>query len=211
MIHSFDSVPYILSRFIALEGLDGSGTTTQLTRLASRFKEKGLPCRTTCEPSDGPIGSLIRDILSGKKKVDPYTLAFLFAGDRNEHLLRDDSGILKQLASGDYVITDRYLFSSLAYQSVECGYPFVLTLNRYFPLPEHLFFIDVPVDLGQKRLADRDGRDIFDRVKTQKAVKALYERSFNDYRDKGMQFHRIDGSLEIEEITDKMWHIILPS
>ena len=180
MIHSFDSVPYILPQFIALEGLDGSGTTSQLTRLAVRFKERGIPCRTTCEPSDGPIGSVIRDILSGKKKVDPYTLAFLFAGDRNEHLLHEDSGILKQLASGYYVITDRYLFSSLAYQSVDCGYSFIYTLNRYFPLPEHLFFIDVPVDLSQKRLADRGEQDIFDRVKTQEAVQELYEKSFKD-------------------------------
>ena len=76
----------ILENFIVLEGLDGSGTTTQLEMLEERFKTLTIPFFSTFEPTKSGTGELIREILKGKKKVHPDTIAFLFAADRNEHL-----------------------------------------------------------------------------------------------------------------------------
>ena len=195
-----------MKNFVVFEGLDGAGTTTQLHLLEEKFKNSGIPCYITCEPTDHPIGKIIRNVLEKVTRVDPYTLAYLFAADRNEHLSGDEQGILKKLDAGFWVISDRYLFSSLAYQSLQCGYDFVYSLNRYFPLPEHLFFIDVPVELCQERMLDREGREIFDESDAQIKILKLYEQSMAQYKDSGMKIHRIDGSLKKEEIQEKIWN-----
>ena len=113
--------------FIVIEGIDGSGTTTQCSILADRLTEKGLPVHTTREPSDGPIGVLIRQVLTGRVVVSgrqgarPFnwaTMATLFAADRLDHL---EAEVIPNLTDGVTVICDRYDHSSVAYQTVSGG------------------------------------------------------------------------------------------
>ena len=85
----------ILKGLIVLEGLDGAGTTTQMKRLVEKMKLSSYPCIGTFEPTEGPVGTLIRQILAKKLSVEPSTLAYLFASDRNEHLRGKDRGVLK--------------------------------------------------------------------------------------------------------------------
>ncbi len=198
----------VLSRFIAIEGLDGAGTSTQAEALTKALN--GDVWRTF-EPTDGEIGSLIRRILGKEVAATPQTVAHLYAADRAEHLYRPQTGILSRLEAGATVVTDRYLFSSLAYQSVECGFDFVLTLNASFPLPRHLFYLDIDPSVGEKRLATRSFRDIYEETSFQEKVHHLYERTLDHFTGTGVEIHRIDGTLEVETITRSIlaalsWH-----
>jgi dTMP kinase len=184
----------VLDGFVVLEGLDGAGTTTQMELLESALTSRGRRCHTTWEPTDGPLGQEIRRALRRQKAVHPLTLAFLFAADRNEHVHEPQSGILAHLARGELVITDRYLFSSLAYQSEQCGFEYVLSLNSLFPLPRDLVFVDTPVSVCQQRLRSRGQAELFDGESMQRRVLAHYERALSLFPDSGMRLHRVDGT-----------------
>jgi len=108
----------IWQHLVAVEGIDGAGTTTLTRNLSEALKKRNIHNETGCEPTDGPIGRIIRKALSGKQPVEPETLAMLFAADRREHLY-SPRGIRQTLDSGKIYITDRYFFSSLAYQSLD--------------------------------------------------------------------------------------------
>ena len=101
--------------FIAFEGIDGSGKSTQAKRLARLLENAGHKVYSTFEPTDNPIGKMIRDIFNHKMEADHRTIAGLFVADRLDHLLNKSNGILKKLDEGYTVITDRYYFSSYAY------------------------------------------------------------------------------------------------
>jgi dTMP kinase len=198
----------ILDRFVALEGLDGAGTTTQLTLLERRFAEERVRGYCTCEPTAGPVGSVIRAALKGEVLLAPRTMALLFAADRWEHLTSPDTGVRARVARGEIVVSDRYLFSSLAYQGVEWSFEGVLDLHRGFPLPAHVIYIDTPVDVSQARLAARPGRDLYDSADLQRRVAAGYERAFAAVTAAGMLLHRVDGRLPPRRIADQVWEVV---
>ena len=200
--------PRILDNFYALEGIDGAGTTTQLRLLEERYRGASIPAWGTCEPTTDRIGRLIREVLAGDYPVRPETLAHLFASDRYEHIYGTETGILARLEAGQKVVSDRYLFSSLAYQSVECDFDFVLSLNSDFPLPERLFYVDVPIEIGAERSAGREALEIFERIEFQKVVKANYERVLDLYGDSGMTIHLLDGTDSAEVISEKVWSML---
>lgn len=196
----------VLENFVVLEGLDGAGTTTQLRLAAQGLAAQGRPHLCTGEPTDGPVGSLLRRILRQELRVEPETVALLFAADRREHVKE----MLGRLQTGALVICDRYLFSSLAYQGVACDYDFVLSLNRDFPLPRHVIFLDTPVALSQQRLRQRAGRDIelFDGESIQGNIRTGYRRAFAQFEGEGVEIHTLDGSQSAEAIFGKFWKII---
>jgi dTMP kinase len=200
----------VLENFVVLEGLDGSGTTTQLHLAEEKLAGSGIPHLCTGEPTQGPVGRLIRQILKKQFQVQPDTVALLFAADRTEHLHQENHGILDHLERGELVICDRYLFSSLAYQSLACDPEFVFSLNRRFPLPRHLVFLDTPVALSQKRLADRGpgGPELYDPADIQEDILAGYERAFSRFAHAGMQVHRLDGRGDSGIVFEKLWSIL---
>src|SRR4051812_8814260 len=100
--------------FIALEGIDGSGKSSQVRLLAKKLQAAGHKVHATFEPTDGHIGKLLRSILKGTIKADNRTIAGLFLADRLDHLLHEETGLVKMLEQGYTVITDRYYFSSYA-------------------------------------------------------------------------------------------------
>jgi len=197
----------VLKNFIVLEGLDGSGTTTQLKNLHEIFVLNGRKCHITSEPTDHFIGKYIRKLLSKKKEINPATLSFLFAADRNEHIYNKLYGIKVKLKEG-FVICDRYIYSSLAYQTYSCSFDFVFSLNKYFPLPEYLFYIDVPVDICQKRIEKRKKTDFFEKLETQRIVKKNYFKAIEFYKKTGVKTHIIDGRNTVTAITEKIWSFL---
>lgn len=194
--------------FIVLEGLDGCGTTTQTALLVKKLEEKGFEAVSTREPTDGSIGKFIRSVLQKKQSVDPFTLALLFSADRNEHVYGAD-GIEKACKDGKMVICDRYLFSSLAYQSMFMDYNTVAQLNSFYPLPEHLFFIDLSPEDCQKRMQVRgEESELFERLDLQKKTDANYKKTLELLKDSDMKTHIIDGRLSIGEIHDQISRIL---
>jgi dTMP kinase len=140
--------------FIVLEGIDGSGTTTQLGLLERHLQGRGRRVLATREPSTGPIGRLLREILLGGHKspagapVDGLAMALLFAADRRDHLARE---IAPALAAGADVVSDRYLLSSLAYQAQEAERDWVAGLARELRVPDLTLLLDLPVEVAAAR------------------------------------------------------------
>src|SRR3990172_733300 len=114
-------------RFLVLEGLDGAGTTTQAQRPPAGMREHGRKVHLTAEPSGGPVGVMVRQVLTrriagvpgarGTAEFDAAALALLFAADRLDHVAVE---IAPRLAAGVDVVSDRFTLSSLAYQSLTC-------------------------------------------------------------------------------------------
>jgi dTMP kinase len=134
--------------FIVLEGIDGSGTTTQLGLLARHLESRGRRVHPTHEPSRGPVGRLLREILLGGHRLpdgepaDGLATALLFAADRRDHLRRE---IEPALAGGLDVVSDRYLLSSLAYQAQEAERDWVAGLARDLRTPDLTLLLDLPI------------------------------------------------------------------
>ncbi len=171
-------------RFVVLEGIDGAGTTTQVARLAERLRTDGpLAVRATREPSDGPIGALVRQVLSGRV-VAPQgapgwaTMALLFAADRMDHV---ESDIEPFVAAGGVMISDRYDASSLAYQSVSSGrggedaVEWIRTLNRHAMRPDLTIVLDLSADLAAARRDSRgEPAQLYEQNEVQRALAAFY-------------------------------------
>ena len=115
--------------FIAFEGIDGSGKSTQIGLLAERLKKEGVCCYTTMEPTNAPVGSLVRQVMTGRIRMDNKAIAALFAADRLDHLLNEVDGIASKIEEGTTVLTDRYYFSSYAYHSVDVPMEWVIRAN----------------------------------------------------------------------------------
>jgi dTMP kinase len=168
-------------KFIVLEGIDGSGTTTQAALVAEHLRARGARIHLTREPSDGPVGMLIRAVLSGRLRsaggapFDRRSLALLFAADRLDHMT---SEVEPRLCAGVTVISDRYVCSSLAYQSQDCPAAWVKELNRLAPVPDLCVFLRVGTrDAGRRLSLSRQARDIFEEGAFQRRVAASYERA----------------------------------
>ncbi len=197
----------ILPGYIVFEGLDGAGTTTQSLLLSEKMKQAGMLVWPTFEPTSGDVGVLIRKVLGGSVQCHPGTLAALFVADRHEHL-HGTGGILSRLKKGFRVIGDRYLFSSLAYQSLDVDFAHVHEINSHFPLPEYLFFLDIEPEACERRMTGRESRELFENLAMQRRVQELYERTLEIFRNRGMKIHRLDGLLSKEELAEKVWSIL---
>ncbi len=193
----------VLKNFIVLEGIDGAGTSTQIKKLVQSNPEKYI---ATAEPTDGPTGKFLRRMLSGEFHVDEKTNAYLFAADRCEHIF-GKGGVKELCESGKTVVSDRYFFSSLAYQSVSCGLELPQLLNSPFPLPEYLFFFDINPEISLARVNNRNGKkEIYENLESQKKIASLYEKVISMYESdpvlrEEMKIIRIDASKSIEDIS----------
>ncbi len=205
--------------FIAIEGIDGAGTTTHAQLVSRALGARGLPIHTTREPSDGPIGVMIRQMLTGRIVVPGMggarpprwtTLALLFAADRVDHL---DAEVIPNLMDGVTVITDRYDYSSVAYQSLTSGVDaaeaieWVRSLNAQARRPDLTLVLDVTAETASERRRLRSStRDLFEDEALQAQLAAFYA-------DIGKHFPadnvvHIDANGSIEETAEKVLHEI---
>lgn len=197
----------MLKNFIVFEGIDGSGTTTQIKKLAERFpKEKVF---VSAEPTKNETGLFLRRMLKGEFSVNEKTASFLFAADRCEHLY-GKNGILEQIQNGKIALSDRYFFSSLAYQSVSCGKNIPEHLNSLFPLPEILFYFKINPEISINRVTARGEKtEIYEKIEFQKKTADIYDQVINSYKQKeksqGMKIITIDAEKPIDEISEIIW------
>ncbi len=198
----------ILHNFFVLEGIDGSGTSTQLKILQEKLEKQGKKAFFSTEPTTGSTGLFLRRMLSGEIKLHPATAAFLFAADRNEHIY-GKNGIKEHLENGDICVSDRYLFSSLAYQSQECGKELPAKINEDFPLPEILFYFSIDPAVSLKRIIGRGVTEIYEKEEFLRKTEAEYRRVINDFKGKSsMRIVEIDATKSIEEISTIIWNEI---
>jgi len=180
--------------FIAFEGIDGAGLTTQALLLEKYLREKGYRVVLTKEPTDGLLGGIIKAALRGEWKTDPATLQLLFAADRSHHVRHC---ILPALSEGKIVVCDRYVLSSLAYGSVDLDYEWLLEINKVFPVPDITFILDLEPKIALERIrASRFSYELFENSFKLNAVRENYLRLANKYDNSVI----IDASKSIEEV-----------
>lgn len=195
-------------KFIVFEGLDGSGSTTQADLLKRWLEDKGQPVYYTKEPTEGPIGFVIRLFLSKRigsardndffQPLDETTLALAFAADRSDHLHNE---IIPKLESGIIVIADRYYLSSLAYQSLTVDYDWVKLINSRFRSPDLTFFLDVPSVVCKKRMEKQRWHvELYEEVAKLELVRAQYYAGIKDLSDQNQAIEIIDGNRPIQDI-----------
>lgn len=195
-------------KFIAFEGIDGSGKSTQIELLTSRLKEAGIHYYTTMEPTASPIGSLIRQILTGRIRTDYQVIAPLFAADRLDHLLNEVDGVLKKIEEGTTVIMDRYYFSSYAYQGVDLPMEEVVQINarsRALLKPTATVFIDIDPDTALERIArNRAHKELFERRSRLVRVRENYFEAFQK-ADGEETILIVDGNRTPEAVSEDIW------
>jgi dTMP kinase len=207
--------------FIVLEGIDGSGSTTQGERLNAWLRHKGFSTHFTHEPSGGPAGMLIRLALSKRllgpnydyqdpsedsssrgTALDAHTLALLYAADRMDHLATE---VLPNLARSRIVICDRYVLSTLAYQGLSVGEEWLLSLNQYAHPPDLTIYLDVAVEHARHRMRrTRWTKDLFE---DEDQLRAIRERYLQVIRTGYSQLGRIvqvDASLPVENVGKRI-------
>ncbi|MCB9745269.1 MAG: dTMP kinase [Alphaproteobacteria bacterium] len=178
--------------FIAVEGLDGSGGTTQVRLLAEALRAQGRAVHVTAEPSTGPVGKLIRKALADKDMLGDGVLPYLFAADRKDHLERE---VQPQLEAGAVVISDRYVASSLAYQSLAAPLGVVSELNARFLAADLTLFLDLPPDQCLQRIEARGlARDRFEQLDILQEIDAAYGAALALLSQRGDRIAHVSAS-----------------
>lgn len=182
---TLDGVERRVGVLIAVEGIDGAGTTTVAKLLVEALRHLGLPAVYTKEPTGSPVGRLIRSLLSGARHPQPELLAHLFAADRLHHLYVEEvapgaRGVAGALAEGYLVVTDRYKYSSAAYQSrlVDPRSAYeprdVLELNSLTPPAHILVYLDAEPSVAYARIRSRKRLEIYENPETLARVRRAY-------------------------------------
>jgi dTMP kinase len=187
--------------FICIEGLDGSGKTTHAHRLVRNLQEKGFDAIYTTEPSRGEFGTFIRtSVLQGEKRVPRVMEALLFAVDRVDHLEREVEPALKK---GKVVVSDRYVYSSLAYQGAAgLDLRWIEEINRSALSPDLAIYIDVPPEVVVKRI--RRDKSIMETLETQRKVREAYMK----FVENG-QLLPLDGHRKKSEVAQDILQMVL--
>lgn len=158
--------------FIVFEGLDGSGLSTQAGLLQEKLHQEKYDTMLTKEPTNNIIGGLIRGKLKGEWQIDAKCLQLLFAADRAHHLARE---VIPALSQKKIVICDRYLFSSIAFGSLELDKNWLMDLNRNFLLPDITFLLKVPPKICLERITShRFEMELFEKEEKLKKVWKTY-------------------------------------
>ena len=175
------------AKFIVFEGIDGAGKTTQAKLLAEKIKEMGRSAELTAEPTTLESGKALRRVLSGEEKKSNCEIATMFTLDRIAHNVHPEIGINALIDKGVDVISDRYYYSSLAYQGSATSYPWVKSLNLDCPeirRPDLCIFLDLKSEESLERISKgREKLEIFENLETLTRVRESFFGVFSDLDD----------------------------
>jgi dTMP kinase len=187
---------------VAFEGIDGSGKSTVMKKVASALRKEGLRVHLTQEPTSTWLGKTVRRAISSK--IDPLSLAFLFLSDRAQHVRR--------LASreDDVILTDRYRDSTTAYQAVALAERMPHALDSFlglqdalFPAPDLGILLDIPAEVGVRRIAGRSKKEPFEKIRFLRQVRSNYLRLA-----KGNRLLVVDATPSVDEVVAKVLRVI---
>jgi len=189
---------------ICIEGLDKSGKTTQSLLLVEALKREGFDATYTSEPSSGEIGKFIKRYVLGQKekRIPVVAEALLFAADRAEHVEREIKPLLEE---GKIVISDRYVYSSIAYQGaagLDIGW--IEEINRMALEPDLAIYIDVPVEVVIRRFKKGKDRTIMENPEVQRSVREIYLKLVKEGK-----LIMIDGNRSIKSVFSQIRRIVL--
>ncbi|MBE7012143.1 MAG: dTMP kinase [Ruminococcaceae bacterium] len=192
------------NKFIVVEGLDGSGKSTQIKMLAEALEKKGEKVYITAEPQYYETGAYIRRILSESLDKNMYLQAALFLADRLEHITHPELGIKKKLDDGYTVICDRYYYSSFAYQGTASDINWVMDINLNCPeilTPDLCIFLDVNPDTCKQRIdTSRDGAELYEKsTELMRKIRNNFIDVFNRLQEKE-NIKIIEANKSLEEI-----------
>lgn len=197
--------------FIAFEGIDGSGKSTQVRLLKDRLEASGHKVYTTCEPTDAPPGKMIRDIFNHRIDGDHRTIAALFVADRLHHILNKTDGMLKMLEEGYTVITDRYYFSSYAYQSPHIDQNWVIQANSLAAgllRPDLNIYIDISPEISIERLnKGRTSIELYETLDNLRLVRNKYLELIDVLKGEEKVFVA-NGDQSPEGIANDIWDTV---
>lgn len=200
-----------MTRLIVLEGLDGAGTTTQARRLVEHLRSRGVAAHLTREPSDGPVGRLIREMLTGhhalpSAPIQQSTFGLLFAADRLDHLQRE---VEPQLAAGSTVVSDRWYHSSLAYQGTGADRDWIAAINGRARRPDLTIFLQVrPEIAAQRRVAAGRVQELFEDLQMQQDVEAGYRATLAELSAQGERIEVLDGELPQDAVFQQIVQLV---
>jgi len=187
--------------FICVEGLDGCGKTTQTKLLVRRLKKMGYDAVYTAEPTRGKIGMLIKKYcLHGEKRGSPVVEALLFAADRFEHVTKE---IIPALNGGKIIVSDRYVYSSLAYQgAADLDLRWIRMVNQHTAQPSLAIFIDVEPETVIRRLKPK--KSVMENLANQQKVREVYMKFVES-----KELVRIDGNKPKNEVADDIFKLVI--
>jgi dTMP kinase len=187
--------------FICIEGIDASGKSTQARWLVRNLRKRGFDAVYTTEPSEGEVGSFIRRyVLQRRRRVPAMVEALLFAVDRIDHVR---SKIEPALESGKIVVSDRYVYSSLAYQGAAgLDIQWIEQINKMALPPDLAIYIDVPPEVVVKRM--RRKRSVMETLENQRKVREVYMRLVNEGR-----LVLVDGNKPASHVAQNILTIVL--
>lgn len=193
-------------KLIVLEGLDGSGKTTQSQLIAEKLNSLGHKAEYTKEPTNGPIGLLIKQILWGDIKLSPRAMQYLYVADRADH----SELIEEYLKKGIYVVADRYFWSSVAYGSFDMEKiddyfltaQSILSYYHRFLLPDVTFYLDIDPKKGFERVGGTGKKKEWYKDPEKMAkIKKGYEFLLKKFPE---EFTIIDANKSIEQVTNQL-------
>lgn len=203
------------AKFIVLEGIDGSGKTTQAKKLVKHVTHKGVKCIYTKEPTDEVTGKLIRRILAGKILVPPVAFQYLFAADRAVHQVH----VEKYLKSGLTVVSDRYFWSSAVYGMVDRGISSyegdkerllvalsILSMYHRFLVPDYTFYLKISAKDAVRRIdKTKKELEIYEKKEKLEKLRLGYEWLAKKF---AKEITIINGNQSVEEVTREIVTII---
>lgn len=200
-------------KFIAFEGIDGSGKSTQITLLEKKLKEMGIPVYLTREPTDGPYGAMLHTIMTGRLDACEETIAALYVADRMDHIKNTRNGLLKKLEEGMTVITDRYYFSSYAYQGAHMSMDWTIHANSVCAealRPDLNLFLDLSPEVSFRRICEnRTDFEIYEKLDNLKHTREKYLEAFEKLKGEE-KVAVIQADRPAEEIAEDVWKQIAP-
>lgn len=188
------------------EGIDGSGKSTQARLLGARLGDAGVPVHHTAEPTNGPVGTLIRNGFNRRVDLDDRVIASLFVADRLDHITNAHDGMLGIVERGTTVVCDRYHLSSQAYQASDVGSDWIASSNSIstsLMLPDLTVYLDVSPEVALERLAS--GRTTTDRFEVDERLRAARARYAEAIERADEVVVTIDADRSSDELADEVW------
>ncbi len=196
-------------KFIVFEGIDGAGKTTQLKKLEQYLQQQNIAFYLTKEPTDGPIGSLIRNVLNKRIQLDERTMAALFLADRLDHIQNPVNGMLQAQHAGKLVITDRYYLSSYAYHSAYVPMEWVISANSEcakLMRPDVIFFLDISPEASLERIRrTRSFLDLYETKERLTQVRINYYKAIDAVKSTENVII-LDGTQSEDNLFQQIWH-----